>query len=108
MSAPAAAVCLTLSGCSHPQGMEDSPQKRMRRGKDSETDIFRASGRRLGLERLALKSSEERSRARGGEKNEAGAKRNGNGRRCRHHPGLPGPRFHSPRLRLAPQRLRSA
>lgn len=65
-----------------------SLQKPVRRGKDSETDIFRASGRRLGLERLELKSSEEWwSRAKMA-RNEAGAKRNRNGRCCRHHPGL--------------------
>lgn len=38
-------------------------------GKNSETDIFRASGRRLGLERLELKSSEE-SRSEDGKKKE--------------------------------------
>lgn len=89
LSAPAAAACLTLSGCSHPQGMEDSPVlfRSQRRGKDPQTDIFRASGRRLGLQRLELKSSEEWwSRAKM-MKNEAGAKQNRNGRCCRHHPG---------------------
>lgn len=49
---PAAAALLTSSGCSHPQGMEDSPvlfrSKRERGGgeTDSETDIYRESGRK--------------------------------------------------------------
>lgn len=48
--APGAAALLTLSGCSHPQGMEDSPAL-LRNGEcgggvatDSQTDIYRESG----------------------------------------------------------------
>lgn len=65
-----------------------SLQKPVRRGKDSETDIFRARGGRLGLERLELKSCEERWSQTKMVKNEAGAKRNRNGRCCRHHSEL--------------------